>query len=84
VDFQYVDNGRSIVSIATLAPASQTISNLADLVPFHEIVVGGDSSESENLDSLEFIFGPDNPLLVAVKTSGQLSGQVSINWFEQQ
>lgn len=84
VNYEYVDDTRSIVSTATLAPATQTISNLSDLTPFHEIVVGGNSGESENLDTLEFIFGPDNPLLIAVKTSGQISGQVSINWFEQQ
>ena len=77
---------RSIVSIATLDPSTtgNTISNLSDLTPFHEIVIGGGTSESENLDTLEFIFGPYNPLLIAIKTSAQLSGQVSINWFEQQ
>ena len=84
VDYQYVDQTRSIVSVATLDPANDTISNLADLTPFHEIVIGGDTSAAENLDTLEFIFGQDNPLLIAVKTSAQLSGQVSINWFEQQ
>jgi hypothetical protein len=57
---------------------------LASLVPFYEIVVGGDQSVSQGLDELEFIFGQGNPLLIAVKTSGLLSGQVSINWFEQQ
>lgn len=86
VDLQYVDETRSIVSIATLDPSTtgNTISNLSDLTPFHEIVIGGGTSESENLDTLEFIFGPYNPLLIAIKTSAQLSGQVSINWFEQQ
>ena len=84
VNYQYVDNQRSLVSIATLAPASNAISNLASLVPFYEIVVGGDHSEAQDLDLLEFVFGQGEELLIAVKTSGLLSGQVSINWFEQQ
>jgi hypothetical protein len=84
VNYEYIDNQRSLVSFATLAPASNAISNLASLVPFHEIVVGGDQSEAQDLDLLEFIFGQGDPLLIAVKTSGLLSGQVSINWFEQQ
>ena len=89
VNYQFVDDENSIVSIATLDPTTNspanTISNLSDIVPFHEIVVGPLAGVSEDLDKLEFIFPPGIPLLIAVKaTNTGVNGSVSINWFEQQ
>jgi hypothetical protein len=89
VNYEYVDDENSIVSIATLDPTTNspanTISNLSDIVPFHEIVVGPLAGVSEDLDKLEFIFPPGIPLLIAVKaTNTGVNGSVSINWFEQQ
>jgi hypothetical protein len=89
VNYQFVNDENSIVSIATLDPTTNsppnTISNLSDIVPFHEIVVGPLAGVSEDLDKLEFIFPPGVPLLIAVKaTNTGVNGSVSINWFEQQ
>lgn len=89
VNYANVDDVTSIVSIAGFNPGGVTpansISNLASIDPFHEIIVGSESGTSEDLDALEFIFSPGLPLLIAVKvTSGPVSGAVSINWFEQQ
>jgi hypothetical protein len=89
VNYQFVNDENSIVSIATLDPTTNsppnTISNLSDIVPFHEIVVGPLAGVSEDLDKLEFIFPPGIPLLIAVKaTNTPVDGSVSINWFEQQ
>jgi hypothetical protein len=89
VNYQFVNDENSIVSIATLDPTTNsppnTISNLSDIVPFHEIVVGPLAGVSEDLDKLEFIFPPGIPLLIAVKaTNTGVNGSVSINWFEQQ
>jgi hypothetical protein len=60
-----------------------TITNLADLTPFYEIVLSPGQSNTENLDSLEFLFSLASPLLIAIKGNG-VDGDVSINWFEQQ
>jgi hypothetical protein len=89
VNYQNVDAVKSIVSVASFNPGGVTpansITNLASIDPFHEIVIGSESGSSEDLDMLEFIFSPGLPLLIAVKvTSGPISGTVSINWFEQQ
>ena len=89
VNYQFVDDENSIVSIATLDPTTNspanTISNLSNITPFHEIVVGPLAGVSEDLDKLEFIFPPGVPLLIAVKaTNTGVNGSVSINWFEQQ
>jgi hypothetical protein len=89
VNYQFVNDENSIVSIATLDPTTNSpaneISNLSDIVPFHEIVVGPLAGVSEDLDELEFIFPPGIPLLIAVKaTNTGVNGSVSINWFEQQ
>ena len=89
VNYQRVKQGNSIVSIAEFNPGGVTpvnsISNLADIQPFHEIIVGAESGLSHNLDPMEFIFSPGEPLLIAVKvSSGPVAGVVSLNWFEQQ
>lgn len=89
VNYQRVKQGNSIVSIADFNPGGVTpvnsISNLANIQPFHEIIVGAESGLSHNLDPMEFIFSPGEPLLIAVKvTSGPIAGVVSLNWFEQQ
>ena len=89
VVYENVKQGNSIVSVADFNPGGVTpvnsISNLADIQPFHEIIVGAESGLSHNLDSMEFIFSPGDPLLIAVKvSSGPVAGVVSLNWFEQQ
>jgi len=84
VNYEYVDQTRSTVSIATLAPASNTIDNLSSIEPFYEFVVGGNSAVGIPVEDLDFVFGQGTPVLIAVRTSGLLSGRVSVNWFEQQ
>lgn len=84
INFQYVSETTSIVSIAALDPSTNTIANVANLSPFHEMIVGPETGISENLDELEFVFGPGKGFVIAIKTTASLSGQVGINWFEQQ
>jgi len=89
VDYIDVLPTQSIVSIATLNPNGNTppntISNLANIAPIHTLVIGAESSTSYDLDSLELIFSAGYPLLIAVKASSSpITGEVSINWFEQQ
>lgn len=86
VNYQYVNEQNSMVSYAALIPdgtGKNTITNLADLTPFYEIVLSPGQSNTENLDTLEFLFSLANPLLIAIKGNG-VDGDVSINWFEQQ
>lgn len=83
VNFQYVDENNSVVSYAEVNPNSQELVN-ASLTPFYELVVGSDSSKSEDLTSLELAFGVGDTVVVAIKTTASMSGQVSVNWFEQQ
>jgi hypothetical protein len=84
VNFQYIDEENSIVSFANLDPSVNTIENIANLTPFYETIVGPNNSVQENLDLLEIIFGTGRDLVIAIKTSGSISGAVSVQWFEQQ
>jgi len=87
VNYQYIDEQNSIVSYATLVPAgasSNTITNAADLVPFYTLVVGSASSKTEVLQSLNLAISTGQELLIAIRTSGSITGRVNINWFEQQ
>ena len=87
VNYQYVDEQNSIVSYASLTPTGaglNTITNLAEITPFFELIVGSASSRSINLEDLEYILGPGDELLIAIRTTASITGQVSITWFEQQ
>jgi len=82
VDFKYVDQNNSIMSYAQLDPNNQTITNLSEITPFFSYVVGSD--ESIDIKDLDFVLGVGDSLLIAIKTTASISGQVDINWFEQQ
>ena len=83
VNFQYVDEQNSIVSYAELDPSVQSITTTG--LPFYEMVVGPLAARTENLIDYNFIFGPGDSLLIAVKTSNtNIDGTISINWYEQQ
>jgi hypothetical protein len=84
VNFQYIDEENSIVSFSSLDPSVNTIENIANLTPFYETIVGPNNSVQENLDLLEIIFGTGRDLVIGIKTSGSVSGAVSVQWFEQQ
>jgi hypothetical protein len=86
VIYEYVNEQNSVVSYAALTPdgvGKNTIDNLSELTPFYEIVLSPGQSNTENLDTLEFLFSVGKPLLIAIKGTG-VDGDVSINWFEQQ
>lgn len=75
---------QSIVSKATLDPAINTITNLATNPPFYEIVCSPQSSIVENLEVLDFVFGPGVEVLVAIKSTAAAAGSISVGWYEQQ
>ena len=72
------------MSYAQLDPSNQTITNLSEITPFFSFVVGSDSSQTIDIAGLDFTLGVGDSLLVAIKTTASISGQVDINWFEQQ
>ena len=87
VNFQEVDTSGSIVATAALTPTgvgANSIVNIANLAPFHEFVVGPLSAIDQNLEDIRFVFGPGQSFTIAIKTSGAITGQVGVNWFEQQ
>ena len=86
MNYEYVNEQNSIVSYAELIPdgaGKNTIDNLSEITPFYEIVLSPGQSNTENLDTLEFLFSIGSPLLIAIKGAG-VDVDVSINWFEQQ
>lgn len=84
VNFQYIDEENSIVSFANLDPSNDTIVDIANLTPFYETIVGPSNSVQEDLDLLEIIFSVGRSLVIAIKTSGSITGAASVQWFEQQ
>lgn len=84
VNYQNVSAEESIASYATLNPAVNTITNLSSILPFHEVLVGSNSSTIDDLEAMQYAFGVGREILVAIKTSGSITGLVGINWFEQQ
>jgi hypothetical protein len=84
VSFEYVDENNSVVSYAQLSPSTNAISNLADIDPFYTFIVGAGQGVQKDITELQFAFGLGQDILIAVKTTGNVAGQVLVNWFEQQ
>lgn len=82
VNFQHVDEENSIVSYAQVNPTTQTLVNPTS--PIFETLVGSASSKTLDISDLDFVFGAGQTIVVAIKTTAALTGQVVINWFEQQ
>ena len=84
VNYQYINETQSIVSAATLNPATATITNLANITPFYEVTIGGDQSKTEMLENLRFVTSVGKDILIAIKGNGSVTGNVIFTWFEQQ
>jgi hypothetical protein len=84
VNFEYINNSTSITSIAVLDPDVNTISNLSSLEPLYQFVVGGNSATVIDLANINIVFGIGDPVLIAVQSDGAITGEVILNWFEQQ
>jgi hypothetical protein len=86
VNYQYIQQGQSIVSYANLNPGAggNTITNLANLSPTYELVISSASSVIANIEDLKIAIGIGRTIVVAIKTSASVSGDMSLSWFEQQ
>ena len=81
-NFQHVNQSYSICSIANFSTsgiAFSTGSNPPQLV----FSVGADSAQTIDLAPEELVNNSGETITVAIKTSGVVSGEVGINWFEQ-
>ena len=82
-NFQHVNQTYSICSIAdfsTSGIAFSTGSNAPQLV----FSVGANSAQTIDLAPEELVNNSGETITVAIRTSGQVSGEIGINWFEQQ
>ena len=83
VDYQYIDETNSIVSFSTLVPGTNTITT-ATAIPFYTFAVAPQSSVSFPVIDLKFVIPRTANLVVAFKSSQDITGDLSLNWFEQQ
>jgi hypothetical protein len=84
VNFQYVNESQSVVSYAQLSTSTNAIANLADIEPFYTFIVGAGGGIQKDLRGLQFSHGLGDDILIAVRTTGNVSGGILVNWFEQQ
>ena len=82
VDFQYIDQNRSIVSYASINAATQTMS--PNTIPIFSVSVGGGSTVTPDLADLNFVFGYGRVVTIAVNSDDAIDGSISLNWYEQQ
>lgn len=82
-NFTYVDETNSAVSYATLDPTTDTLNTNGD-VPLLSFQVGAESATTVNLMDENYVVSAGTYIVVAIKTSGQVTGEFTLNWFEQQ
>ena len=82
-NFVYVNEANSIVSYASLDPATDTLNTNGD-VPFLTFQVGPNNATSIDIIEDNFVINAGDYVVVAIKTDGQVTGEFTINWFEQQ
>lgn len=83
VNFQYVSQTNSSVSVALLSSSTNTV-DVTGKTPFFSFSVGPDSATTVDLTQEEITIGTGEIVVATISTSGQISGLVGINWFEQQ
>lgn len=83
VNYQYIDQTNSIVSYATLDPSTDTITTNG-FNPFLIIQVGPNNQSILDVTNEELVLGLGDSILVAIKTDGNVTGEFSMTWNEQQ
>ena len=83
VNFQYVNATNSTVSYAILTPGTDTITTNG-AVPFLIFQVGSNNATSIDIIPDDFIIATGEVVVVAVSTTGPVSGDFTVNWYEQQ
>ena len=83
VNFLYVDNENSSVSYANLTPGTNTVSTTGK-TPFLTFAVGANMAQTIDIAPEELVFNTGEIVVICIHTSGQVSGEIGVNWFEQQ
>lgn len=83
VNFQHVNQNFSICSVADFSTAGLSFAT-GSIVPHLVFSVGANSAQTIDLQPEELVNNSGETITVAIKTSGPVSGEVGINWFEQQ
>ena len=82
-NFVYINEANSVVSYASLNPATDTLNANGD-VPFLTFQVGPNNATSIDIIEDNFVINAGDYVVVAIKTDGQVTGEFTLNWFEQQ
>jgi hypothetical protein len=82
-NFQYLNENSSLVSYATLVPGTDSITTNG-FVPLATFPIASDSSNTITFDLDDLVVAHGEIIIVAIKTDGGVTGEVSLNWYEQQ
>ena len=82
-NLQYLDADVSMVSTASLNPASDTITQ-SGFVPLVALSVGAQGANIIEMATEDLSLSAGEILILAIKTSGPVTGEVGISWHEQQ
>jgi hypothetical protein len=83
VNFKYTDSNNSAVSYALLTVGTNTV-DVTGKIPFLTFNIGANSAQTINIGEEELVFNVGEIVVITVHTSGQVSGEIGVNWFEQQ
>ncbi len=82
-NFQYLSQTNSLISYATLIPGTDSITTTG-YIPLVTFPIASNNSNSVTFDLDDLVVAHGEIIYVAIKTSGQVTGEVSLNWYEQQ
>jgi len=82
-NFTYLNETSSIISYANLTPGVDSVTTNG-FIPLVTFPVGSNSSNAITFDLDDLVVAAGETIIVAIKTTGQVTGEVSLNWYEQQ
>ena len=83
VNFKYTDSNNSAVSYALLTAGTNTV-DVTGKIPFLTFAIGANSAQTINIGEEELVFNVGEIVVISIHTSGPISGEIGVNWFEQQ
>lgn len=82
-NFTYLSETNSIISYANLTPGVDSVTTNG-FIPLVTFPVGSNSSNAITFDLDDLVVAAGETIIIAIKTTGQVTGEVSLNWYEQQ
>ena len=83
VNFKYTDSNNSAVSYALLTAGTNTV-DVTGKIPFLTFAIGPNSAQTINIGEEELVFNVGEIIIITVHTTGAVTGEIGVNWFEQQ